>query len=265
MRRTLKALLMVAIAVGVGVAAAYGAGSSLALSGAAVEAASPAGPEAVMLAPADAGAANSADEGETELFYYSDQRRIPLPVALDRVGVYFDPESCCLSRAAMLAADRDLALRGVRWLRVGLWIVRLRAGLDREAVLDKVRALPETCSVDAATPVFTFGGASETLLTDTFIVSFQPDTTEDQIEALNRAHGVEVVEVKEHHGYDIPSRYLLRAVGASLLETLDVANAYYEDPLTRYSVPNFQQTNILLDANGGWGCRGRLPQPLGEF
>jgi len=192
-----------------------------------------------------ASSGNPADEAEMDLYYYSDGRRIPLTLATDKVGIYFDPDLEVESLEAFVAADGDFAELDEREFRRGLRIVHLRDGLDPEALLAKVRGLTDSPLVNAASPVFTTDGEDETLLTDTFIVSFQRDATDREIDALNRAYDVEVVKVKEYR-YDIPSRYLLHALGASTLETLNVTNGYYEDPLTRYAVPNFLRTNIFL-------------------
>lgn len=183
---------------------------------------------------------------DPELFYYYFDAKVALTPLADRVGIVL--------RSGTDQSDRDQFLEDHPWL--GGFIDEasppsglLRLNLKLEAGWSVMRMLLGILSQDHrvsyVTPVFEAAGHPDPgpMLTDTFIVKFNADVTDEQIDALNEANDVEIIESgrpAHRHG-----RFLLKPkLLHNALEVLRLANLYNENDLTEYSTPNF--------ANNGW-------------
>jgi hypothetical protein len=71
------------------------------------------------------------------------------------------------------------------------------------------------------------------IMTDIFHVRFRDDISEEEIMEMNRLHQVEIMRTMDEN------EYLLRLTEESSYNTLEVANLYYEDSLTIWSLPDF--------------------------
>jgi subtilisin family serine protease len=71
------------------------------------------------------------------------------------------------------------------------------------------------------------------IMTDVFNVQFHEDVSRDEISKMNEKHNVEIIRE------GLENEYMLRLSESSELNTLEVANLYYEDKLTVWSLPDF--------------------------
>jgi hypothetical protein len=71
------------------------------------------------------------------------------------------------------------------------------------------------------------------IMTDMFHVKFRDDVTEEEIMKMNRLHKVEIMRSTDDN------EFLLRLMEDSPLNTLEIANLYYEDSFTIWSLPDF--------------------------
>ena len=202
------------------------------------------------------------DIADRPLFYYSHERQIPLTVSTEKIGLYFPKDVDPAVIDAVVAADADLVAVEQRETGPELRLVRLREGFTVDGVLAKVSACAPVDGVQYASPVFVSASGKESLLTGTFMVSFEPDVSDEAIDAMNAENGVEVVRVKTYK-QDIPPRYLLRAATNDPRAFLDTVNRYYEDARTRYAVPNFHRLDVFQSTTPDdtyYGNQWHLPQ-----
>ena len=100
------------------------------------------------------------------------------------------------------------------------------------------RSLPERVrrsdAVSYVTHVF-YRNELPVVVTDEFVAAFLPQVAPGEIDALNRAHGVLIVERLDF----TPNTFLLRVESPGLRGALDTANAYVETGRLRYAQPNF--------------------------
>jgi subtilisin family serine protease len=202
------------------------------------------------------------DIADRPLFYYSHERQIPLTVSTEKIGLYFPKDADPAVIDAVIAADADFAGVEERETGPGLRLVRLREGFTANGVLSKVSACAAVDGVQYASPVFVSARGHESLLTGTFMVSFERDVTDEAIDAMNVENGVEIVRVKTYK-QDILRRYLLRAATNDPRAFLDTVNRYYEDARTRYAVPNFHRLDVFQSTTPDdtyYGNQWHLPQ-----
>lgn len=212
--------------------------------------------------PSASSVSGQPDADAGQLFYYSHQRQIPLTVSTEKIGLYFPEDVDPAAVDAVVAADADFAGIEERETGPGLRLVRLREGFTAGGVLAKVSGCAAVDGVQYASPVFVSASGKESLLTGTFMVSFERDVSDEAIDAMNAENGVEMVRVKTYK-QDIPPRYLLRAATNDPRAFLDTVNRYYEDDRTRYAVPNFHRLDIFQSTTPDdtyYGNQWHLPQ-----
>ncbi len=83
---------------------------------------------------------------------------------------------------------------------------------------------------------------SEMTLRDIFMVKLNQGTSLEQLETLNRANGVEIVQKLGLTG----EAYTLTVTESSKYNALDMANMYYEKNLFEWSEPDFSFQNVGL-------------------
>ncbi len=121
-------------------------------------------------------------------------------------------------------AHRDLSVQGLRLYTLG--DARSPGGMRR--LLDELRG---SSAVELVAPVYESAGALM-IVTDQFLVSLAPGVGEDELLALNRRHGVEIVR---RAGWD-DRTWVLRTPHGDSLAT---ANRYHVSPLTAWAHPDF--------------------------
>lgn len=175
-------------------------------------------------------------------YYYSDERRIPIEQS-EKWTVVQVPERAQSTLTGALAQNPDIRLRrkldperGFYWLEAKGQQALGAATLDW---------LSQRVPVQRTIPAFFRVQGSDTtrfIMTDEFSVQFKQGVSRAEIKALNEKHGVEfapledAMDERRAREYNV---YLLRVTATSPLNALEVANRYYEHPLTKWSLPNF--------------------------
>lgn len=180
-------------------------------------------------------ASEDSDLYYSDFYYYSSGRKITLPLSKEMLAVWFKREVPLEQQKAIVELEQHLALFSEReeLLIFKLTLLPLREGITQENVIETITRLDTKSEVEFAVPVFHFPDA-ELILTDEFIVKFKPGVSEEEIEVFNTLNNVEILGQPEW-----PGRYILRVKDPTNMNTLKIANLYYENPITEYSVPNF--------------------------
>jgi len=175
-----------------------------------------------------------------ERFYYAVDEKIPLNPSTAFIAVQFSPEAD--ETARMSAVEKT---EGVESLEVGenlepfgITLIPTSSGATEETVNTSAGALKAESSVEGTIPVFQIpdGEPDEVMiLIPQFRVQFKMEVSEEDIDKLNRKHGVEVL-VKDDLG---PNSYLLRLMPKAKQDALDLANLYHEDESVEYAEPDW--------------------------
>lgn len=178
--------------------------------------------------------------------YQASGQRVAVDIALDRIGIVIQ-DDVDAKQLEPLAEARGL--RQVRRIPPNFLIFQLPEPVGRAEVARIARSLKQesrygrlmreigviiTDEQDPDTPI---------LLTDEFIALFKSEVTRQQIDDLNREHGVEVV------GPDpfVENQFLLRVTDASGGDSLTVSRIYERSPLTEFAHPNFWTLDVRMD------------------
>lgn len=100
--------------------------------------------------------------------------------------------------------------------------------------IEKSRQLQNNEHVEFAYPTLSTLEGKRLGLTDEFSVKFKSDLSEEDIAAINKENGAEVVEKNEKLGF-----YRLRIADARATNSLAMANKYFEDGYAEWSTPDF--------------------------
>jgi len=170
-----------------------------------------------------------------DFYYYSAGRRITLPLSKEKLVVRFKQGTTAEQQKTILESQIDSGLFAERkeLLLFKLTIFPLRASITEENIIKTINSLNVNPAVEFANPVFDFPDA-ELMVTDEFIVKFDPSATEQEIESFNAINNVEIARKEKWADW-----YVLRVKDPKNMNTLKMSNLYYESPLTEFSVPNF--------------------------
>lgn len=108
------------------------------------------------------------------------------------------------------------------------------ATIKQASVRDVVSTLRNQPAVEIANPVYLIEGA-EAVPYDHFLTRFRPSVSREEVEALNRRYGVEIVRVSSA----TPGLYTFRVTPNSNRSVLELAQVYYESLPSLYSLPDF--------------------------
>lgn len=183
---------------------------------------------------------------DPELYYYYFNDTIYLTPSKKVVGLYFSAETTQEEAERFIGEHPDLE----SFLYPDLWPsdYPCRIDLNREIDWVELKVLldlwAQDSRVDYVSPTFEVYCSPSIInyeaITDSFIVKFLPHVSEEEIDALNHAHGIEVIEPpgdSERH----KNRYVLKPMEFNnTLQILHEANVYQETGLAEYSVPSFQ-------------------------
>ncbi len=186
---------------------------------------------------------------EPEFFYYAGDQRVPLELVDDTIAVAFSEEIPERRLDELRARTRPVDVLGRSPALLSRNMLVHRTGPAARGP-ERVRAFAERLnrgpSVRFVNHVFRNPASGLHLIpTDEIIVRFTPEVTQDQIDALNAQHNVEIIEQKAY----APTQYLLRVLAPSPRRIFDVANAYHQSDLVEWAEPNFV-TEKRLYANG---------------
>lgn len=169
-------------------------------------------------------------------FYYSGGQAIPLTIDSSKMALKFQPFFPPDSQEALLAAvDRIVGIIGDSSYMHGFIACSLSSGIDYYAFLD---SLDTITGIYASEPYYMAEDSSSLLVGESFCVGFQSNVSQDQIDSINVIFNVLITGQSEVR----PNAFYLKRTDSSDYRLLELANAYYNLPETRYSHPNFMVT-----------------------
>lgn len=181
------------------------------------------------------------DEAFQDDFYYSDERKIPLTQA-ERWRVVQIPDGAWPALQSALSERPNIHLRKTLDADRGFYWLESKA----PQVLDPsfVKQLKDEVPILRSIPAYfrtTHGDTTHFVMTDEFSVQFKPNVSPSEIKRLNAKYDVDIflkddLDRRQAREYN---EYLLRVTLDSKQNALEVANRYYKNPLTEWSVPNF--------------------------
>ncbi|GAH36354.1 unnamed protein product [marine sediment metagenome] len=130
-------------------------------------------------------------EIDSEFFYYSDHRKIPLALSPDHVALRFKSGqryhiSNRFPLLVLPTKEKDLS-------KNRLVLFNLQKNLKNADVRKLKHDLSRDPNIELVAPVFKAPGASM-IVTDEFIVQFAPNISESDVADLNNTYGVEIVK-----------------------------------------------------------------------
>jgi subtilisin family serine protease len=177
----------------------------------------------------------SAAVTDANFYYYSGGRKITLPVSKEILAVRFKPQISLDEQRTIIESQGNLLSfserKDIDVLKITL--LPLQQGVTEETVVQTINSLNADENIEFAGPVFDFPDAKLTL-TDEFIVKFDPNMSEAEIESFNTLNNVDVVRKEKWADW-----YVLRVKDPKNTNALKMANLYYESPLTEFAMPNF--------------------------
>jgi hypothetical protein len=177
----------------------------------------------------------ASNDSEPDFYYYSSGRKISLTLSTEKIAVRFKQGLTVEEQKALTESEPGLGLFSQREESptFRLVILPLLKGLTEEYIIQTINRLNSRTEVEVAFPIFDLPD-SEIVLTDEFIVKFTPGVSRAEIDGFNALNGVEIarkIERIEH--------YILRVKDPKNMNTLKMANVYYENPITIFrAYPN---------------------------
>ncbi len=175
------------------------------------------------------------DKNDTTIekdFYYSDNRKIYLEKAEHWLTVQVTEDGTEKFKDETLDKfDFEIRLR-IYPERHFFWVEK------RDGSKIDVNNLTEETNIVRTFPAYykicdVGGDTIHYIMTDVFSVRFADDVSKEEVKKMNEQYFVEIINT----GFD--NEYCLRLTEKSSLTTLEVANIYYEDDLTIWSLPSF--------------------------
>jgi uncharacterized repeat protein (TIGR01451 family) len=172
---------------------------------------------------------------EIDFYYYSDGRKITLSLSKETLAVRFKPEVTLDQQRGVVESKENLSSFSERKdIPIPkITLLPLQQGVTEETAIQTINSLDADENIEFASPVFDFPDA-RLILTDEFIVKFDPNISEAEIESFNALNNVEIVSREKWANW-----YVLRVKTPKNTNALKMANLYYESSLTEFSVPNF--------------------------
>lgn len=171
-----------------------------------------------------------------EFFFYSGHGKVSLTLSKELIVVKFTEGTSESAAKALAVGEHNLVgLHRNLTYQPGLFLFKLRKGLDENGVLETLARLEGKEHVVYANPVFGEEGKDLTILTDEFLVRFKENVARENVERLIRPlKGVELV--KDEGWYNI---YLFRVdKHVAGRDALQIANEYAGNPLVEWASPN---------------------------
>ncbi|MCK9421961.1 MAG: S8 family peptidase [Bacteroidales bacterium] len=157
-------------------------------------------------------------------FYYAYNEKIYLNELDNKLIVRYKHSK--KSDKGQISLSVELAAKQFEWKDDSTCIITIDAS---EKGMFEDRILHQT-DVKSCNPVFSINTGLEMGVTDEFLLKFNDNVSQTEIEKLHKKYGVEVIKTTE--------LYQLIKTPAGL-DALEIANKYQESGLTRFSHPNF--------------------------
>ncbi len=173
-------------------------------------------------------------------FYYADDKKVPLTPSKAFIAVELEPEADRSEVMEAVAAADALGTPEEAEVIESLGIVLARAKPDapEEGISSASSTLDGLKSVHCTCPVFQMpdGADDEVMvLIPRFRAQFKPEVSRDEIDKLNKKHGVEIIE----EDVALPNNLLLHLTDKAKKNALELANLYHESELTEFAEPDF--------------------------
>jgi subtilisin family serine protease len=179
---------------------------------------------------------NIANTTENDFYYNGPDEQVLITIALDRFGA--------IANEGVTGQDIGDFIESLNLVPLeiiepgGIIILGFEGTLDREALVQLirvVRAAPGNLFARTGLIVTPGEAIGPMLLTDDIISQFLPETTQEEINALNSTNSV----TNKMANPFAQNQFLLNVTDDSTLDALDMANLYHESPITEYALPNF--------------------------
>lgn len=172
-------------------------------------------------------------------FYYSGGIRIPLIVDKSRILVKLDSSLTSLEHQNLI--DGTANIGGTitdSALMHGFVLCFVNADAEYAALLDSLRSKVGIIRVE---PYYATQDNSPMVVGLSFCAKFRPDVSRSVIDSVNESFGV----VISGRSTARPQAYYLKAGKSCHMGILDLANRYYELPITEFAHPNFSRHATL--------------------
>lgn len=177
----------------------------------------------------------------TDSFYYADDHKVELT-----------PSTAFIALEVGAEADRDEVMSAVASAKglqrpedaevidpFGIVLVPTDATADETARTAAADSVLSASDAQSTFPVYQMPNGEEDevmILIPQFRVQFKTDASKTKINALNKKHGVEVVEEDD---VVLPNNMLLRLTSKAKKDALELANLYHEHELVEFAEPDF--------------------------
>jgi len=166
-------------------------------------------------------------------FYYSRGKKIPIIVSSDAVVIKF--KDVKTEYAANKIISTENMVKDIKPISVPqaekFFKASLKPKTDVKQLIDRLKKKTE---VEIVNYVYIVDGL-EAVPYDQFSIQFKPSVNREQVEALNKLHNVEIIEMN----VSVPNLFRLRVTETSDLSVVDMAKLYYESLPAEWSVPDF--------------------------
>jgi len=189
---------------------------------------------------------DKAQRVETDYYYIAPEQRVPVMIDLDKIGAVPFGGEARVGDGKIRTFASSLDLKVVQTVHpTGIIIQQLPAPASRAELARFVRDAGQKDDNPFGVIGLTVApgqAVTPMLLTDAFVAQFTPEATPEQIEALNKQHGVRIVKQNRYR----PTQYLLSLTWESQADALAVSHAYHDHRLTEYAHPDFVMGFQLL-------------------
>ncbi|NDJ61910.1 MAG: S8 family serine peptidase [Chloroflexi bacterium] len=171
--------------------------------------------------------------GESALFYYYLNQRVPLEISTNAIAVGFAPTTDAAAQSSLLS---QFGLATVAQQTPNYTLVSLAEGTSAENAVELVNALRTQGAADIvwANPTFVSPNGRDAVMTDEFIVQFPASASNTEINSFVSGFNVQIVEELT---LQRARSFLLRVTNGA--DTLSTANAFHENSFVVYAAPNF--------------------------
>ena len=120
--------------------------------------------------------------------------------------------------------------------KYGIVLIRSKDNVERSAFVSAIAPLAGSAGVESEVPVYSLG-ETNVVLTNEFIVQFDPNISESAINDIIEDNKAKVIEKSTK----IENRYILTFEGITPKEALVLSNSIHENENVTFSEPNFVQ------------------------
>lgn len=167
---------------------------------------------------------------DTEYYYYSDNRQVPLYVDSSKLLILFDDEN--LQYESFLESYPRIDSLDDGYGQDLFKIAELNTGTNLDEFID---SLLFDGRVSLVNPYFINSRGSSIMVGRTICCKFGENVSYDFIDSLNAEYDVEIDDESEI----TPKQFLLSVMDNAEHSTLEISNIYYELNETEFSHPNF--------------------------